>query len=96
MDKKVSNYSGSQRTALLVRKEIEKRWGKKVAKEYDPFSNCLTFNQWSNIGFKIKRGEKSIRSVTFLEKKDEFGNKIKTYPKTVHLFFYNQVEPYNS
>jgi len=96
MDKQSSNYTGSRRTAQAVQKEILKRWGHEEAQNYDPFTNCLTFRQWSNMGYKVKKGEKSIRSRTFVEKKDENGNIIRTYPKTIHLFYCLQVEVVNS
>ncbi|MFA7314498.1 MAG: hypothetical protein WC025_01020 [Candidatus Magasanikbacteria bacterium] len=89
----ISNYSGSPKTAEKVREEIRKRFGKKAAKAYDPFTNCLTFRKWSEQNYKVKKGEKSICSITFVDKLDESGNKIGSYPKKVHLFYETQVEP---
>jgi len=61
--------------------------------EYDPLHNCLTFRQWLKAGYVVRRGEKAIKSVTIVEKKDEKGEVIKKYPKSVFLFFQTQVEP---
>lgn len=92
MSEVLSNYSGSAITAQTVALEIEKRWGRTEVEKYDPFSNCLTYRRWAELDYRVKKGEKAIRSKTFVEKKDELGNTIKKYPKTVCLFYYLQVE----
>lgn len=91
MPDKLSNYKGSTATAEIVKKQIAERWGKEEAEHYDPFTNALTFKRWSELGYKILKGEKSLRSKTFVEKKDQEGNTLKKYPKTVHLFYIKQV-----
>ncbi len=93
MSEKISNYRGSTVTAKLVAEEINRRWGAEEAKAYDPYRNCLTFKQWSELNYKVKKGERSIRSVTFVNELDESGNKLRSYPKTVHLFYRTQVVP---
>lgn len=93
MSKIISNYRGSKVTAKLVAEEINRRWGEEEANAYDPYTNCLTFRQWSELNYKVKKGEKSIRSVTFVNQLDENGHKLRSYPKTVHLFYRKQVEP---
>lgn len=92
MSEALSNYRGSANTAAMVLGEITKRWPAE-ASQYDPFQNCLPFRKWSELGFKVKKGEKSIRSITYIEKKDENGNTLRSYPRTVHLFYKTQVEP---
>jgi len=96
MSEKLSNYRGSLNTANAVRQEISSRFGEEEAGLYDPNVNCLPFRRWQELGYKVKRGEKSIRSVTYIEKTDVMGNKICSYPKTVHLFYKLQVESVNS
>ena len=91
MSESLSNYKGSTATADIVRKQIAERWGTEEASNYDPLTNALTFKRWSELGYKILKGEKSLRSKTFVEKKDEQGNTLKKYPKTVHLFYIKQV-----
>ena len=76
-----------------IAEEIEKRWGKAARKKYDPKINCRSFVGWLNIGYRPKKGEKPIQSVTFVEKKDNSGNVIQKYPRAVFLFYYYQVEP---
>lgn len=88
----ISPYTGSQSTYDMVKAEIASRWGDEEADKYDPYTNCLTFRNWLARGSRVKRGEKSIRSVTFVEKEDEHGKVVAKYPKTVCLFYYLQVE----
>ena len=82
-----SIYKGG-RTAEFVRAEIKDRFGEKAAKEYDPTSNCFTFNGWKQRGYVVKKGEKAIKSITFIE--DEETKK--KYPRTICLFAKPQVE----
>lgn len=86
----VSNYTGSEVTRKMVEDQIRERWGEEEAKNYNPYFT-FTYREWVKRGFKILRGETSIKSITFREVKDEKGN-IKKYMKTVHLFIPRQTE----
>ena len=89
-----SNWTGSESTSNLVRKQIAERWGEDEAKRYNPFENCLTFKQWLQNGCVVRKGETAIRSFIFIEKKDKkTGAVIEKHPKTIYLFFDLQVEP---
>ena len=89
-----SNWTGSENTSDLVRKQIAKRWGEDEAKRYNPFVNCFTFNGWLKNGYVVKKDEKAIRSFIIIEKKDkETGAFTQRRPKTIYLFFDLQVEP---
>ena len=90
-----SNYRGSAATAKHVAEQIEERWPGE-SKRYDPFTNCLSLRAWGSQGYRVRRGEKSLRSITMIEKKDSEGQVVKRYPKTVHLFFDLQVDKINS
>ncbi|OIN89315.1 hypothetical protein AUJ40_02135 [Candidatus Berkelbacteria bacterium CG1_02_42_45] len=93
MDKKIlSTWTGSEATSDIVRKQILARWGEAEAKNYDPKSNCLTFNRWLENGFKVKAGEKAIKSFIVIEKKDKDGVVVSKYPKSINLFYFLQVE----
>lgn len=91
----ISPYTGSANTFNLVAKQIEKRWGKSEVKNYDPYKNALTFKSWIKLGYRVKKGEKAIRSITFVEVEDAQGNIVKRVPRTVFLFYYRQVEKIN-
>ena len=92
----LSTWKGSASTALMVVKQIESRWGFEKAKEYNPAKNCFTFAHWKAIGYNVKKGEKALRSVTIIEKKDQAGNVISKFPKSICLFFIDQVEKVNA
>ncbi len=87
----LSTYTGSEATYNVVAGEIEKRWGRDEVKNYNPYTNALTFAKWISLGYCVKKGEKAIRSVTFIEKKDEDGNVIKRFKHVVCIFYYKQV-----
>ena len=89
-----SNWTGSENTSDLVRKQIAQRWGEDEAKRYDPFVNCFTFNGWLKNGYVVRKDEKAIRSFIIVEEKDKkTGAVVERRPKTIYLFFDVQVEP---
>ncbi len=90
-------WRGSEKTADQVREEIARRYGEEEAEEYDPQTNCFTLPTWNKLGYRVRKGEKSIRSMTLIEKADPNSNEgkqaeIHKYPKTVYLFYIKQVE----
>ena len=88
-----SGYRGSATTRLRVENVIRERYGDQAAQTYDPLHNCLTFRQWLKAGYRVRKGEKAISSITMLEDKSSTGEVVRRYPKTVFLFFHTQVEP---
>jgi hypothetical protein len=89
-----SNWTGSENTSDLVRKQIAKRWGEDEAKRYNPFVNCFTFNGWLKNGYVVRKDEKALKSFIIVEKKDKkTGAVIERRPKTIYLFYERQVEP---
>lgn len=88
-----TNYTGSEETKKAVREEIARRWGPDEANRYDPYSNARTFSQWTALGgYRVRKGEKAIRSFTVVEQKDESGKVIKRYKRTILLFYVKQLE----
>lgn len=85
----ISGYQGSTSTFALVKKAIEERWPERVD-EYLPEKNCMTFKRWLALGYRVKKGEKSIKSYTIIKDKDD--NSERSYFKPVHLFYFTQVE----
>jgi len=76
---------------------ILERWGEEEAENYDPRTNCFTFQTWKAKGFHVKKGEKAIRSMTLVEDtgpENTDGKEKSTvrYPKPVYLFYIKQVE----
>jgi len=96
-NQKMALWRGSEKTAEQVREEIARRYGEDEAEEYDPQTNCFTLNTWNKLGYVVRKNEKSIRSITLIEKKDPNAKEgedaeVKRYPKTVYLFYIKQVK----
>jgi hypothetical protein len=90
-----SEWKGSVDTARSIAQQIGNRWGEEEVKKYDPLTNCFTYNGWKERGFQVKKGEKGMRSVTFVEgtKKDKTGKESNfSYPRSITLFYEKQVE----
>jgi hypothetical protein len=98
--KTLAHWRGSEKTADAVREEIARRWGDAEATKYDPLTNCFTIQTWNKLGYRVKKGEKAIRSITYVEGTDQTGNAeedeeeqdVRKYRKTVYLFYRTQVE----
>ena len=94
---KMALWRGSEKTADQVREEIARRYGEEEAENYDPQINCFTLPTWNKLGFKVRKGERAIRSMTLIEEKDPDAKEDEQteairYPKTVYLFYIKQVE----
>ncbi|NCN25429.1 hypothetical protein COT94_01955 [Candidatus Falkowbacteria bacterium CG10_big_fil_rev_8_21_14_0_10_37_14] len=87
-----STWTGSADTYNVVRKQIAERWGEAESARYNPKANCLTFKQWLNNGYRVKKGEKALKSYTFVALKNDQDEIIKTFQRTVNLFYDKQVE----
>lgn len=88
----ISPYTGSAMTYNMIVAQIKEKYGNKEIKKYDPYTNALTFAKWVSLGYRIKKGEKALRSITFVEVKDKEGNITKRIKHKVFLFYYKQVE----
>ena len=65
-----------------------------------PYIDCKTFNGWKEVGFKVRKGEKSkLEGIVWLHPitKNELGEEEELdesiYPKIYHLFHKSQIEP---
>lgn len=92
-----SVWQGSMRTLSDVAEQIKERFGVEAVKIYDPTVNCFTYNRWQIEGYQVKKGEKALKSITWVKGSKEIDGVEKhyKYPKTVNLFFITQVEPIN-
>jgi len=87
-----TNFTGSEMTKSIVKSEISRRWGPAEAKRYDPYKNARTFRQWLSVNRKVRPGEHGIRSVTFIDKKEN-GKVTGRIKRTIVLFFDRQTDP---
>ena len=88
----ISTYRGSQKTLEMVREQIKERWGLRESKSFNPYHDAMTATAWFAAGFKIKKGEKALKSVTFIESEDDEGKITQRVRRTVNLFHRRQVE----
>lgn len=91
-----SIYQGSVHTYSEIKGQIAERFGQEAAEAYNPTTNCFTFNRWIQEGYKVKKGEKALRTYTYIksEKTDVKTGEVQAfrYPKGVCLFYIDQVE----
>lgn len=87
-----SPYKGSEKTYEMVKEQIAARWGEEDAESYDPNTDCAPYGSWLLHGYRVRKGEKALKSVTFIEVKDEKDNVIRKVKRTVNLFHKHQVE----
>jgi hypothetical protein len=92
INSEASTYQGSEKTRSMIEEQIVARWGKAEVKNYDPFHSARTFNSWVKLGFRVKKGEKALRSVTVIETKDADGEVLKKVVRPCFIFYYRQVE----
>lgn len=92
MNSSLSEYTGSETTKTICEDAIKEKYGSAEIKNMDCYHNIRTFHSWLKLGFKVRRGEKAIRSITYVEQKDSNGNILKKYRRPVFLFYYRQVE----
>lgn len=89
-------WQGSKSNYNAVANEIAKRWGDSEVENYKPRENCFTYKTWQAKGYSVKRGEKSIKALTYIRMGKQEGDKleeVKSFPKFINLFYYKQVEP---
>jgi len=91
-EKLVSPYQGSEATYEMVKEQIEARWGEECAVEFDPHSDAMPFSSWLSQGYAVKKGQKALKSITFIEVKDENGKVLRKIRRSVNLFHRRQVE----
>lgn len=89
---KPTRWQGSLVTYKLVYDQIASRWGEEMARRYDPARNCRSYQDWIDSGFKVRRGEKALKSITFIPVEGKNGEVTDVYRKTVNLFYFNQLE----
>ena len=89
----MSPYRGSEKTLEMVKQQVAERWGTAVANKFNPHTDAMPFASWLKYGFQVKKGEKALRSITFIESEDPATGELKSIRKTVFLFHRKQVEP---
>ena len=91
-DALVSPYRGSEQTYEMVREQIRERWGDECADEFDPHTDAMPLVSWASYGYRVKAGSKALKSVTYVEVKNDKGEVEKKIRRVVNLFHKRQVE----
>lgn len=88
----MSPYRGSEKTFEMVKQQVAERWGHKVADSFNAQTDAMPFSWWLKYGYAVKKNEKALHSVTFIESEDPKTGEVKTVRKTCFLFHRKQVE----
>ncbi|MBU6323234.1 hypothetical protein KGQ55_00920 [Patescibacteria group bacterium] len=88
----VSPYRGSEKTYEMVKDQIEERWGEECAEEFDPTCDAMPYASWVAYGYQVRKGQKSLKSITFIDSKDATTGEVRKIKRTVNLFHRRQVE----
>jgi hypothetical protein len=88
----VSPYKGSEATYEAVKEQLREKYGDEVAEEFDPHTDCMPYSSWLVFGYRVKKGEKALKSVTFVEVRDENDKVTKKIRRVVNLFHKRQVQ----
>jgi hypothetical protein len=81
----------SERNTQAVMQAVRERFPD-WADQAEPYRNVLTFQEWKRRGFKVKRGEKSIRIPIMKEIEEDDGKAKRLVRRTACLFALPQVE----
>ena len=76
----------------MVKEQIAERWGDEVAEKYDPHTDAMPYSSWLAFGYRVKKGQKALKSITFVEVRDENDKIVRKIKRTVNLFHRRQVE----
>jgi len=87
----VSPYRGSEQTCEMVKEQIRERWGNEVAEDFDPHTDAMPLVSWMSYGYRVRKGEKALKSITYVEVKDAKGDVVRKIRRVVNLFHHNQV-----
>ncbi len=87
-----SPWRGSERTFQMVQDQLRERYGDEVADEFDATCDAMPLVSWAAYGYRVRKGEKALKSITYVEIKNEKDEVIKKIKRTVNLFHRRQVQ----
>lgn len=88
----VSPYRGSVATYEMVREQLRERYGDRCADEFDPHTDAMPLISWSAYGYRVRKGEHALKSVTYREIKNDKGEIVRKIRRIVNLFHKRQTE----
>ena len=90
-DQIVSPWRGSEKSEESVREQIRAKYGYECATEFQASTDAMPYKSWASYNFRVKKGERALKSITILEVKDEKGEVISKIARTVNIFHKRQV-----
>ena len=87
-----SPWKGSSATAELVREQLRSKYNDEIADSFDASKDAMPFASWLSYGYRVRKGEKALKSVTYVDVEDEDGMSEKKIRRNVNLFHKCQVE----
>ncbi len=87
-----SPWKGSEKTFEMVQDQLRERYGDDVAEEFNAETDAMPFASWLSYGYRVRKGEHSLKSITYVEVKNDNGEVEKKIRRTCNLFHKNQVE----
>ncbi|HWO07796.1 MAG TPA: hypothetical protein VNM40_04440 [Candidatus Paceibacterota bacterium] len=91
-DSLVSPWRGSEQTAEHVREQVRERYGDEVADSFSPATDAMPLLSWAAYGFRVRKGEKALKSITYVEVKNDKGEVEKKIRRVINIFHRKQVE----
>jgi hypothetical protein len=91
-DSIMSPWRGSPETEEHVREQVRERFGDAAADSFSAAKDAMPLLSWSAFGYRVKRGARALKSITYVEVKGEDGKVEKKIRKVVNLFHRNDVE----
>lgn len=88
----VSPWRGSEDTAERVRAQVRERFGSEAADSFDPARDAMPLLSWAAYGYRVRKGEHALKSVSIIEVKNDKGEVEKKIRRVVNLFHRLQVE----
>lgn len=86
-----SPWKGSPVTAELLREQLRAKYNDEVADSFDASKDAMPFASWLSYGYRVRKGEKALKSVTYVDVEDDDGKIDKKIRRNVNLFHKCQV-----
>ena len=91
-DTLVSPWRGSPETENNVREQVRARYGDVVADSFSAATDAMPLLSWAAYGFRVRKNEKALKSISYVEVKNDKGEVERKIRRVVNLFHRRQVE----
>src|SRR3989344_8447109 len=91
-NKIVSPWRGSEASEEAVRMQLRAKYGDECADSFRASADAMPFLSWASYGYKVRKGEHSLKTFTVVEIKNDKDEVIRKIRRNVNLFHKLQVE----